>query len=622
MLNLKLFKDLMPKTDVSKEILEETKFVIEKLENSQVLAEHIIYVVKVLKINRFDWTQQRIVILTNQAMYIFNKKRFRSRNIVEDVQGIVINSNPDELIIHIPRKHDQQIYIPDNQKNIFIYYLMLAKFYSSIDKDNFEFKILKTDISPLNNYVYNKDKKLNQNKEKNSDIFEKFIGTDYKILIPDLKITIEMFTEKFFNMMCYNNKLKAVLAYTDPKLSQESENNSNKFISSFYETNNPKKLISMSSNISKSLSPKQKDKTKKNMFSFSQQEVIKIIGQSPCTRTYLCRNKVSHSTIILKYYKKWLLCDKSTLVELEDIQQHLKNSTKEVKIGKKHDRKQLYDGTLKIEGIYDTPGQFFFIFDNKQLGDLRYHLDKNKTFNEHCIIKIIKPILESMEQLHYKQKVILDLTPENILIDNYGRTFINLYSSNKMNIIYKHNNQFVGSLPYLAPELLELTYIETFANKNRVTELGQLKAKSRSYMGTITKAVDYWALGIIIYELLTGVTPFLNEYNSVTSLLVRNLDIHFPKTVEASPMIKDQINLLLEKDLKKRLDNFKDRMIKNHPFFDQLLPIEETKLDPFEVRTFELDRNSEESFIKKQSKKYEKLNMYEDIFEPCILFCS
>ena len=73
-----------------------------------------------------------------------------------------------------------------------------------------------------------------------------------------------------------------------------------------------------------------------------------------------------------------------------------------------------------------------------------------------------------------------------------------MYSSNKMNMFYKNSNQFFGDFYYLAPELLELTYLETFAYKNSVEST---KDKKKSSMEKITKAVDYWALGIIIYEL-------------------------------------------------------------------------------------------------------------------------
>lgn len=109
-----------------------------------------------------------------------------------------------------------------------------------------------------------------------------------------------------------------------------------------------------------------------------------------------------------------------------------------------------------------------------------------------------------------------------------------------------------------------------------------IEARSMSFVGTHEylapevvsgeghgNAVDWWTLGIFVYELFYGVTPFRggdNEF-TLTSILARGLQ--FPKEPVSSTAMKDLITKLLIKEPAKRMGSMKGApSIKHHPFFD------------------------------------------------------
>ena len=71
------------------------------------------------------------------------------------------------------------------------------------------------------------------------------------------------------------------------------------------------------------------------------------------------------------------------------------------------------------------------------------------------------------------------------------------------------------------------------------------------------KSVDWWALGVLIYEMLIGVTPFYNRNRNMLLMKIKNSKVIFPdKTkykIEYSDEIVDLIVNLLAKDKTKRL---------------------------------------------------------------------
>ncbi|WUR04165.1 cAMP-dependent protein kinase catalytic subunit [Vairimorpha necatrix] len=80
--------------------------------------------------------------------------------------------------------------------------------------------------------------------------------------------------------------------------------------------------------------------------------------------------------------------------------------------------------------------------------------------------------------------------------------------------------------------------------------------------GKITQSTDIWQIGILLFHMLVGYTPFNNESYDLTKRAILNQDFSFPEFVDVNS--RDLIRKILEKDSTKRI-NFSE--MKKHPFF-------------------------------------------------------
>jgi serine/threonine protein kinase len=138
--------------------------------------------------------------------------------------------------------------------------------------------------------------------------------------------------------------------------------------------------------------------------------------------------------------------------------------------------------------------------------------------------------------LHMKGIVHRDLKLENILLDQEGYLKIIDFGLAKMLGDNEETQSFCGTPEYLAPEMVEQSGHD--------------------------KGVDWWALGILIYEMLIGVTPFFNRNREMLLLKIRKAKVVFPDRkkykIDYSDEIADLVHRLLERDKSKRLGNKDD----------------------------------------------------------------
>ena len=154
-----------------------------------------------------------------------------------------------------------------------------------------------------------------------------------------------------------------------------------------------------------------------------------------------------------------------------------------------------------------------------------------------------------------------DLKLENIMIDETGYIKIIDYGLAK---ILKEGSvamSYCGTPEYLAPEMINSSGHDL--------------------------SVDWWAVGILLYEMLIGVTPFFNRNRNVLMSKIKHSKIVFPdrKTykIAYSDELVDLISKLLKKDKSKRLGSTNDwQEIIEHPFFATLDidALEAMKLEP------------------------------------------
>lgn len=152
-------------------------------------------------------------------------------------------------------------------------------------------------------------------------------------------------------------------------------------------------------------------------------------------------------------------------------------------------------------------------------------------------------MLLSFEYLHSKNFVYRDLKPENVLIHQSGYLKLSDFGFIKLLKGNERTYTICGTPEYLAPEII--------MNKGH------------------DKAVDWYNLGIFIYELLVGKTPFMHEDPFEIFKMIVQSKIRFPKDFDSSA--KSMIRHLTDHDLSKRYGNLKygAEDIKNHRFFKE-----------------------------------------------------
>ena len=151
-------------------------------------------------------------------------------------------------------------------------------------------------------------------------------------------------------------------------------------------------------------------------------------------------------------------------------------------------------------------------------------------------------MVAALSFLHERDIAYRDLKPENVLIDRSGHILLTDFGFAKVVPDDWRTFTLCGTPDYSAPEVI--------LNKGH------------------GKAVDWWALGVLLYEMIAGIPPFFDE--DLRQCYKRILDgrITFPSGL-FSPEAKSLITGLLQTDLSRRLGNQHDgvRGIMSHPFF-------------------------------------------------------
>ena len=199
---------------------------------------------------------------------------------------------------------------------------------------------------------------------------------------------------------------------------------------------------------------------------------------------------------------------------------------------------------VNIKSAFQDSTKLYMVSEFMQGGDMFFHMHDGQIviFNNEKTKFYILELVLAIEFLHKKNMIYRDLKPENILLDEKGHVKLTDFGLSK--ILDEDNEKtftICGTPQYLAPEVL-------------------LK---KGY----DKAVDWWSLGCVMYEMLSGRLPFCIKRGMKLSQKIYEKGVEYPKNLTKEA--QDLIQKLLVVDPQKRLGQGPNgsEEIKNHPFF-------------------------------------------------------
>ena len=273
---------------------------------------------------------------------------------------------------------------------------------------------------------------------------------------------------------------------------------------------------------------KDKSRKKKLKIKIKDYEQLKTVGLGSYGRVRLCKHKKTGDTFVMKILKK------NEIIKQKQVD-HV-YSEFNILVNLKH------PFIVQLLGYnFDDPKYVYFILEYIQGGELFTLLRTKRTFPIPQARFYIAHIITIFEYLHSKNIVYRDLKPENILINKNGYLKLIDFGFAKQ-LENEKTYTLCGTPEYLAPEII--------LNKGH------------------GKAVDWWTLGILLYEMLVGIDPFSDDDPMKTYQKILKGKINFPKTINKDA--KSLIKHLLTQDTSKRFGCLKSGVkdILNHRFFE------------------------------------------------------
>lgn len=251
-------------------------------------------------------------------------------------------------------------------------------------------------------------------------------------------------------------------------------------------------------------------------FIYKKYELGKKLGQGSFGVVYEIKNKETDEKFAIKIINKEKGGNKTTI-----------NFENEVNIMKSVTHKNL----IRLEEVFETKKKLYLITELCEAGELSKWIKKQKPIHEDLARLIMRQIVEAIHYLHKHDIVHRDLKLENILIKEYDTESDNFLikvtdfglSSQRDSVGTESMfEDYCGTPLYMAPEIID---------NNPYSQL-----------------CDVWALGIIMFFILTSHSPFTAENESKLREQIRNAEVNTnsPSYISLSPEAKDCLTRMIK----------------------------------------------------------------------------
>lgn len=265
-------------------------------------------------------------------------------------------------------------------------------------------------------------------------------------------------------------------------------------------------------------------------------EAIKVLGQGSYGKVLLVRELATGRLFAQKQLRKAsLIINETNEVHKTNYQRTLNEKTILEKVN--------HPNIVSLYYAFQDHNKVYLILEYLDGGELFHHLAQQKYLSEKDASYYIAQIVLALRYLHLSLKVIYrDLKPENCMLNLDGNLVLTDFGLSKESSDDESKHSMIGTAQYMAPEVI----------------------KGEEY----DFSVDWWSLGCVAYDMLTGAPPFTGHTNDKIMEKVVHSKKHLKFPFYLSLDAKDFLRKLLQPNPAKRFDIDGDfNKLKQHRFF-------------------------------------------------------